>query len=208
MKKFSEIIPNYSDYVRLQQEEFCSFESDNDHWSTGQRRYIQEMFSNTPLDSHILDIACGDGVGLREFKKLGFKNLTGIEFNPIKAQKASESNYPVFMNDIHQLTSLKDETFDVVYSSHTLEHAYHPQIATRELMRVLKKGGLLYVVLPFPDSDDFNIAAHGAKYEIGTNLNDNGEKTIRFFTTLGLTLVKKKFDTYREPEIWLTFSKN
>lgn len=205
-KKFSDIIPDYAEYTRLQKQDYCSFESDNKHWAKGQERYIKQNFAKTKKDANILDMACGDGVGLKTFKKLGFKNLTGVEFNAKKAKVAEKIGYPVKKYDMHQLKFI-DSTFDIVYSSHTLEHSYKPSEAIKQLHRVLKPKGLLYVVLPYPDNSHPNDKAHGAKYELGTNHDDNGKAVTGYFEKLGFTLISKKYDHFREPEIWLKFRK-
>ena len=42
-----------------------------------------------------------------------------------------------------------DETFDAVFSNAVLEHTINPFLCAKELVRVLKKGGILYCVAPF-----------------------------------------------------------
>ena len=44
---------------------------------------------------------------------------------------------------------LKDESIDMILSSSVLEHVYNPEIAVKEMHRVLKKGGLVYAEIPF-----------------------------------------------------------
>jgi SAM-dependent methyltransferase len=44
---------------------------------------------------------------------------------------------------------LRDESVDAVISSAVLEHVRHPWLAARELGRILKPGGALYVAVPF-----------------------------------------------------------
>lgn len=53
--------------------------------------------------------------------------------------------------DAQCLKGLKDETFDFVYSSHTLEDMAHPAAALRNWWRVLKPGGRLILYLPHRD---------------------------------------------------------
>lgn len=45
----------------------------------------------------------------------------------------------------------EDETYDYVFSSHCLEHLNSPKAALQEWLRVLKRGGILYLYLPHPD---------------------------------------------------------
>ncbi len=53
--------------------------------------------------------------------------------------------------DAQYLRGLEDETFEFVYSSHTLEHIIDPWIAIKNWWRVLKPGG--YLILYLPDRD-------------------------------------------------------
>lgn len=205
MKKYSDIIPSYGDYFQAQKETFCSFESTSIQYLQGQERYIKENFENLDRSINICDAACGDGVGLRFFKSMGFRNVTGIEINPEKAVMASKSGYPVFVKDLSNLYGITPDTFDLVYTSHTLEHTYSPKAATQNLTRILKPGGFLYVVLPYPDLGPDE--AHGGKYELGTTIPDGGQTVCSLFCDIGYTVLSAKFDNFREEEIWIVLKK-
>ena len=202
---YKNIVHSYDKYLYYQNTKYSSFESNNHKWKEGQERYLNEVFSSMDRDLNILDIACGDGVGLRHMRKMGFKRITGVELNLSKASIAKEDGISIINSDMHDLAIISDNEFDIVYSSHTLEHAYKPNIVVSEFTRILKKNGLLYIVLPYPDQNIHNDEAHGGKYELGTNILDNGETVINFFLERGLSLIEKKFDSFREPEIWLIF---
>lgn len=51
-------------------------------------------------------------------------------------------------DDGHDLSRFPDHRFDVVYSSHTLEHMAEPYRALGEWWRVLKPGGHIVLVVP------------------------------------------------------------
>jgi SAM-dependent methyltransferase len=97
-------------------------------------------------------------------------------------------------------------SLDIVYSSHTLEHAYWPDKVVKEFHRILKLDGKLFVVLPYPDSGN-NAEAHGAKYELGTTTDDGGAAVMTYFTKRGFSLEFVKAESFREPEIWLEMKK-
>jgi ubiquinone/menaquinone biosynthesis C-methylase UbiE len=202
---YSDIVPSYELYADLQTNRYQSFESEHPHWQEGQRRFIAKHFSDVSRESEILDVACGDGVGLRCFREMGFTKITGVEFNPAKAERAVAHGYPVHGADMHDLSCFKDRSFNIVYSSHTMEHAYRPRRVLKELIRVLRSDGALIVVLPYPDTGTENDPAHGAKYELGTNVPDGGTKVASFFSSHRLRLTSKEVDDFREPEIWLRF---
>lgn len=206
-KSYNDIVNSYDKYLFFQNNKYCSHESENAKWKEGQQRYLNLQFAGIKRDLKIIDIACGDGVGLRHLRYMGFKNLMGVELNKTKASLALESGFNVINVDMHNLHNIENNEFDVVYSSHTLEHAYEPVKVVKEFKRILRKTGLLVIVLPYPDTNILNDKAHGGKYELGTNVTDNGMSVVRFFTEMGFDLIKKEYDSFREPEIWLTLRK-
>ena len=195
----------HKEYLELQTTKYKSFESDNAHWAEGQRRYIVEHFAGMPFNTYILDCACGDGVGLSVFRELGFECVYGVEFDSEKAGIAREVGYRVFDLDFHSLRPFCNGFIDVVYSSHSLEHALHPDKVLKEFHRVLDEDGVLFLVLPFPDTG--TIEAHVAKEILGTVEDDGGKKVVAYIESMGFELINKQFDSFREPEIWLTFKK-
>jgi len=201
------IHPDYKNYEYAQKVTFKSHEIDVPKWEEGQMRFIERWFKDYDKGLSIADISCGDGVGLRQFRKLGFLNVTGVDFEEEKIIAASKTNYKTYLADFHDLSIFQDNTFDIVYSSHSLEHSYNPRAVLNEFKRILKVEGQLILVLPYPDSDDWNIKAHCAKYELGTNKNDNAKAVTRYVESFGFKLLKKELDQFREPEVWLCFTK-
>lgn len=53
--------------------------------------------------------------------------------------------------DAHYLKGIKDQQFDFVYSSHTIEHLAQPATALKNWWRVLKTGGFMILYLPHRD---------------------------------------------------------
>lgn len=206
-RDYSDIVKSYKEYVRLQTVDYCTFESKNIRSSKGQERYIIKHFMNLNRNLRIADIACGDGEGLKIFSKLGFKKVIGIDFNEKKLSIARSQGFKVIKSDIHKLSNTKNDYFDVIYSSHTLEHSYSPAMVIHQFSKKLKKDGRLFIVCPYPDTNYLNELAHGAKYMLGLNIPDKGKTIINKFRDYGFSLVKLEFDKYREPEIWLEFRK-
>ena len=207
-KKTASIVhADYLSYEYAQKVKFKSHEIDVPKWEEGQMRFIKRWFNEYDKSLSILDISCGDGVGLRQFKKLGFLNVVGADFEEEKIKLASKTGYTTYLADFHKLDMFQDNEFDIVYSSHSLEHSYNPKAVISEFKRILITNGHLILVLPYPDADDWNLCAHCAKHEIGTNKNDNAKTIIRYVECFGFKLLKKEFDQFREPEVWLCFSK-
>lgn len=57
-----------------------------------------------------------------------------------------------YINDATNLNSISSSSRDFVLSSHTLEHVANPILALAELIRVLKTGGVLVLMLPHKDA--------------------------------------------------------
>jgi SAM-dependent methyltransferase len=62
--------------------------------------------------------------------------------------------------DAHDLGAVRDATADCVVTVSTLEHVRHPDQVIREIGRILKPGGIVYVNVPFvfpyhSDPDDY-----------------------------------------------------
>jgi ubiquinone/menaquinone biosynthesis C-methylase UbiE len=71
------------------------------------------------------------------------KHTQSFEFNPRKAPGKT------FFCDGSALTPIGDSTYDVLLSSHNLEHFANPVKALKEWRRVLRPGGALILILPF-----------------------------------------------------------
>jgi SAM-dependent methyltransferase len=55
-----------------------------------------------------------------------------------------------FLREATALTSIPDDTYDLVLSSHCLEHVANPLRALREWRRIVRPGGSLVLILPDP----------------------------------------------------------
>jgi len=202
-----DLISDYDEYLRLQCERYLSHESEVARWVEGQRRFVEAAFAAISRGARVLDCACGDGVGLEALRSLGFRDPVGVELASVKARRARDRGFRVEELDMHDLSPLESSSFDAILSSHTLEHAYEPGRVIGEFRRLLAPGGSLQVVLPFPDPGARNELAHTAKYELGTESDDGGERATRFFQDRGFDLVSRRLDDYREPELWLSLRK-
>ena len=193
---------DYQKYIHIQTVSSMSHEEDNFIWSEGQKRFVNNIAHFLKSDDLILDCACGDGIGLSALEELGHPSI-GADFSLEKINRAYSKRHTVFHTDMHKML-FADDFFDVIISSHTLEHAYNPGIVLDEFKRILKDGGWLFVILPYPDCGDGNKDVHIAKDILGTSDPINGkEKLFNFFAQHNYTVIGYDEDDYREPEIWL-----
>jgi predicted TPR repeat methyltransferase len=99
----------------------------------------------------IADIGCGCGFALRALRKLGFKNLLGIEVSPEQAARCHQAGFEVVLveNVIDWLQENR-ERFAVVLLLDVLEHIPVPEQIefVRAINRTLQCGGKLVLTVP------------------------------------------------------------
>lgn len=234
VKKPSDLIPNYLDYIRNQIEE--SYVPDKIiplaktpepkveslkievHKSDKKPQkkavgnntlFIQQKFANVDRNTSILDCACGGGAQMGTLRQMGFHYVAGLELSSKFVNTAIKQDvvYGAVKADMHWVP-FTDEAFDCVFSAHTIEHSYYPAKLLQEFWRVIKPKGRLFVILPYPDSGHEN-DFHVAKYVLGTNILDQGKSVIKFFEANGfyVTIAERSAGLVNEPLMWLQFRK-
>jgi len=197
---------DYDAYFEAQTHTFKSHESDVPRWLEGQERFIDAWVMTLPRHVKILDVSCGDGHGIKSLLDRGFTDITGIEWSPDKAKRARAHGCPVHVADMHDLGMIEEQSVDVVYSIHTLEHAVDPKKVLREFHRVLQPAGVFLLVLPYVDKGP--IEAHCGQEILGTTLDDDAAKLTGVLMDEGWQVLMKKYDSFREPEVWLKLAKS
>lgn len=97
-------------------------------------------------DGRILDVGCGGGSYLYRLKQWGWETY-GIEPSKVGATRAQNLGLDVsqgMLEDAH----FPDQFFDVVRLSSVVEHLCEPKMTLREIHRILKPDGLVYVTVP------------------------------------------------------------
>ncbi|HMP84730.1 MAG TPA: glycosyltransferase [Verrucomicrobiota bacterium] len=100
----------------------------------------------------LLEVGCGDGEFLAAAESAGW-NVTGIEYSEDACEKARRrlKNGSVTRGELNHV-ALEPEQFDLCVLSDVLEHVRSPGALLREIHRVLKPGGTLFVATPSLDS--------------------------------------------------------
>jgi ubiquinone/menaquinone biosynthesis C-methylase UbiE len=112
---------------------------------------IPKFVSEYNLDSSqkILDIGCGRGYGMLKFSELGCTNISGLTLSKEDADGARERGFMVLEEDM-SFQSADENTYDVLFARHSLEHSPYPLLTLLEFHRILKTGGLIYIEMPSP----------------------------------------------------------
>lgn len=109
--------------------------------------------------SKVLDLGCGEGELLYSLKKYKQAVCSGIEKNEAKAAKCIEKGLSVIQGDINvEIIDYKDDAFDYVVLSQTLQQVYEPSTLLQSLLRIGKKA-----VVSFP-----NFSHWQARYQLLT----------------------------------------
>ena len=95
----------------------------------------------------LLDVGCFYGVLLSEARRLGWE-VEGIEPSRWARQKAREQFGLEIRHPSLKTASFAEGSFDVVTAIDVLEHFLHPKEELREMYRVIRKGGILYLSTP------------------------------------------------------------
>jgi len=105
-----------------------------------------------PATGRLLEIGCGDGDFLERAEAAGW-NVTGIEYSQSACDRARTrlKSGQVLCGELRG-AGLAAEQFDLCVISDVLEHVRSPIEFLREIHRVLKPGGSLFVVTPSIDS--------------------------------------------------------
>lgn len=119
------------------------------------RRYTHHLrgwFPDKP-DARILDLACGSGRMLYLFKKLGFKNISGVDISPDQIQLAKQVTEDVTETDILEFLSGRRDEYDLITGIDIIEHLDKDQalLLLDGCLQALKPGGRL--VLHAPNAD-------------------------------------------------------
>lgn len=87
----------------------------------------------------VLCVGCRNTLELDRFREGGFEDVVGVD---LFSQRPD-----ILVMDMHEL-SFPDDSFDVVYASHALEHSYDVERVTRQMVRVARDGAVVAVEVP------------------------------------------------------------
>lgn len=93
----------------------------------------------------LLDIGCNEGRGLAIYAQNGF-TVEGLELNDMAAAVARRKGFAVHSATLDQF--VPDTLFDVAVLSNVLEHSLDPGQMLRDVRRILKPGGQVWISCP------------------------------------------------------------
>lgn len=109
-------------------------------WHSLCRSLEREAIGGLPLKGVTLDVGGG--------ADMGYVLWTKVE-GTVETLNINASLCPTYVADANGPFPIEAERYDNVLSANTLEHVYNDKNCIEEITRVLKRGGRLYVLVPF-----------------------------------------------------------
>ncbi len=157
------------DYVSGQKEFFSRQEDDA-------IKFIKNSLPELK-DKKVLDIGCGNGKDMKLFESLGAAEVYGIDTSAFMLGEAKQTvlNPQNLFQASIEGTPFEDDFFDVIVGRYSLHYLKDFDVAYNELSRILKKDGLLILVVhhPFGDLISQESKIYGEQEIIKVELYDN-----------------------------------
>jgi SAM-dependent methyltransferase len=128
---------DYRDYLAIQLKRTLSKRETDP--GVGAVTLIDTVSAQRPTGGSVLCVGCRNALELDRFHERGFDDVVGID---VFSQRED-----ILVMDMHDMT-FSDESFDVVYASHSLEHSYDVDRVAREIVRVARDGSVVGVEVP------------------------------------------------------------
>jgi SAM-dependent methyltransferase len=139
-------------------------------WFVSRRRILGALLERQRpgrRDLRILDVGCGTGVNQEFLRSYGA--VTGLDNAEEALQRCIGNGFRnVLMADLLRLP-IAGGAFDVIVAMDVIEHVDEDGDALRELYRILKPGGLLYITVPafmFLWSNQDDVSLHKRRYRL------------------------------------------
>jgi SAM-dependent methyltransferase len=113
------------------------------------REYLAEIRRYCgAVQGRLLEVGCGDGDFLVEAEAAGFQ-VTGVELAPAAAEQArARLQHGEVVCGLLENSGLPDEQFDLCVLSDVIEHVRDPKAFLRNIHRLLKPNGAIFIATP------------------------------------------------------------
>ena len=109
---------------------------------------VNQVLKSIPPRSSILDLGCGDGYIMEEFRKNGHQ-VEGIEIAENAIKKARKKGFTVYdLSLTEKWTRTLKRRYDVVFGGEIIEHIFDTDQFLQEIRKVLKPRGALILTTP------------------------------------------------------------
>ena len=166
-----------------------------DHFIKAAKSYIKQL-KLKPKKSYIIDVGSNDGVALKPFKDLNFKNILGIEPAKNLAKNANKNKIRTFNGFLNKKNTKKiKKGANLILASNVFAHSDNLKEMAECMFKLLDKKGVIiievqYLLNTLNDLTFDNIYHEHYNYWSLTSLNN-------FFKQLNATIFRsEKIDTH------------
>ena len=145
------------------------------------RNQILDVLNVVP-PGPLLDIGCSVGYTLRAARELGL-SPTGSDLSQYAIRSCREQGFRAEAGELSKLP-FADGEFGIVTMKHVLEHTPDPRAALREVHRVLKAGGGLFIAIPHAGYRKARRAPQASRYYLPAA---HGREHFVYYTPATLT---------------------
>ncbi|QNK00374.1 class I SAM-dependent methyltransferase [Dyella telluris] len=115
-------------------------------WLLPLRQQLDFFYRHLPgRPGKLLDVGCGNGIFLLRAKDAGW-DVQGIEPDPMAVAAARRAGLDVIEGTLDAYGG--DGDFDVVTTSHVIEHVHDPRRFVEQMFALLRPGGRLWIATP------------------------------------------------------------
>jgi SAM-dependent methyltransferase len=108
---------------------------------------VADLFTNP--NQSVLEFGCGGGFWLAKIKTL---RVLGVEVNAIARENCDKIGIPV----VPSISDVENDSFDICFSHHALEHVENPLGTLKEIKNKLKSNGVLRLITPFDTNERYS----------------------------------------------------
>lgn len=137
-------------------QELMSYYPSDDYYAYSAKFNVEKK-KITSNGKKILDIGCGNGWVLNEFKNNGWE-VFGIEPSKKAADIGNDLGLNIFNGTVLEC-DFSNNFFDYIHSNHSFEHIYNPNEVLEKLHNILKIGGKIQIGVP--NYNSFNAKLFG-----------------------------------------------
>jgi len=143
--------------------------------------------------SKILDVGCGNGDILFEFKKHGFSDLTGIDPFPPENMEALKS---ISISKDTIFTYNTSCSFDLIMFNHSLEHMNDHERVLEKAMQLLHPDGKLLIRMPIINEAFYNYLDNWVQIDAPRHIIIHSVKSFKLLAEkLGLEVTHIFYDS-------------
>ena len=118
------------------------------HFEDAAKKHIKDL--RLSKKSHIIDVGSNDGIGLMPFKKLGYKNLIGIEPATNLAKISSKNGIKTINSFLDFKTTKRiKKRADLILASNVFAHSNDLETMTKCMMQLLSKKGTIVIEVQY-----------------------------------------------------------